>query len=182
MLNKLILRVFLSLSLAFSFGGAANATLINQDIFDGSGAQIGFISINIDNLDDFYSVYEWEQFNFLGFDMLAPDAAVNVFGDQFYASVDPADIFAGIFDISFDLTDIYGAYQWKAAGFVDYDGTLISFFNYGLAIYKLGAADPTLAGYIPEMILGSATVVPTPATLVLFLTAIMGLVARRKMS
>ncbi|MBU2892882.1 hypothetical protein KO495_06040 [Colwellia sp. D2M02] len=177
MLNKLILRAFLSISLALTFTGAANATLINQTIIDGSGAQVGFISINIDNLDEFDSVYEWESFQFLGFDMLAPDTIDNQFGEQFYASVDPTDIFAGIFDINFDLTDIYGQYQWIGATFIDYDGTVDS---YGVAINRLGAVNPPLVAYIPEFSFGATTVVPTPATLVLFLTAIVGLASRRK--
>jgi len=52
MLNKLILRTFLSISLTFSVMGAANATLISQEILNG-GSLIGNITINIDNATEF---------------------------------------------------------------------------------------------------------------------------------
>ncbi|MCJ8296562.1 MAG: PEP-CTERM sorting domain-containing protein [Colwellia sp.] len=177
MLNKLVLRALLSLSLAFSFAGAANATLINQDIIDGDGANIGSISINIDDLDDFGGAFKWEEFNILGFDMLAPDAIDNEFGEQFIAEFDLNDIYAGIFNIAFDLVDVFGLYQWGGATFIDVDGTVDS---YGITVNQLGAQNPPLVAYISSFSFGEVTVVPTPATLVLFLTAVAGLVVRRK--
>jgi len=177
MLNKLVLSALLSLSLAFSFASTANATLINQDILDGDGESIGFISINTDSLDGWGDTFSWEEFNLFGIDMSAPDIAD---GSQFYASFDLENLSAGLWDLQFDLIDILGAYQWQAASFYEEDGERVADFDYGLSIYQLGAADPAFAGYIPEMVFGEATLVPTPATLVLFLTAILGLVARRK--
>jgi len=177
MLNKLVLRALLSISLAFSFAGGANAALINQDILDGEGSNIGFISIDTNNLDEFDSVVSWEAFNILGFDMLAPEN--NESGDQFYAAVDPTDFSAGIFDMFFDVTDIFGTYQWEGAIFIE-DGVVDPFQSYGVVAHALSADNPPLAAYVPSFSFGEATVVPTPATLVLFLTAIAGLVARRK--
>jgi hypothetical protein len=179
MLNKLVLRALLSLSLAFSFAGGANAALITQDILDGEGSNIGFISINTNNLDEFDSVLSWETFNILGFDMLAPDAIDNEFGDQFYASVDPTDFSAGIFDMFFDVTDIFGAYQWEGAILIE-DGVVVPDLSYGIVVNELGLDNPPVAAFVPSFTFGEATVVPTPATLVLFLTAVAGLVARRK--
>jgi len=176
MLNKLVLRALLSLSLAFSFASGANAALITQDILDGEGSNIGFISINTNNLDEFDEVLSWEAFNILGFDMLAPEIAD---GFQFYAAIDPTDFSAGIFDMFFDVTDIFGAYQWQGAILIE-DGVIDESQSYGVVAHDLRADNPPLAAYVPSFSFGEATVVPTPATLVLFLTAIAGLVARRK--
>ena len=61
MLNKLILRAFLSISLALSFTGAANATLISQDILfeklidvdaNGQAARLNIKMLN--SLDDIH--------------------------------------------------------------------------------------------------------------------------------
>ncbi len=174
MLNKLILRAFLSISLAVTFTGAANAALITQDILDGNNTNIGFITIDTSNLDEFDSVLTWEAFNILGFDMEAPEITD---ANQFYAAIDPTDFFAGIFDIQFDLVDVLGAFQWAGGTFIDTDDTVDS---YGITVNQLGAENPPLVGYISSFSFGEATVVPTPATFVLFLTAIAGLAARRK--
>jgi len=171
MLNKLVLRALLSLSLAFSF--TANADLITQDfINDVNGEIIGSITINTDpsEVADFglRDVFSFEEFNFFGVDMLAPAIADE---NQFYASFDAADYSLGLQDLSFDLKDTLGEFAWAGQ------------FFFGLGdVNKFdlsGTPDPVLAGYF-EFTLGEATVVPTPATLVLFLTAIVGLVARRK--
>jgi hypothetical protein len=168
MLNKLVLRALLSLSLAFSFAGGANAALITQDILDGNGGSIGSISINTNNVDEFGEVLSWEAFNIFGIDMSAPDVAD---GSQFLATFEAADFSLGLQDFSFDLIDTLGAYAWSGQfweGFGDF------------VAFDLGVTpDPAFAGYV-EFTLGEATVVPTPATLVLFLTAVVGLVARRK--
>ncbi len=177
MLNKLILRAFLSISLALTFTGAANAALITQDLLDGDGGNIGSISINTDSLDEYGDTFSWEEFNLLGIDMLAPEIAD---GSNFYASFDLENLAAGLWDLQFDLVDVLSAYQWQVASFYDVDGKVVAEFDYGLSIYKLGAEDPTFAGYISEIVYGEATVVPTPATFILFLTAVAGLAARRK--
>ena len=171
MLNKLILRAFLSLSLALSFT-SANAALITQDfISDASGDVIGSITINTlpAEVDEgFGTIYTWEEFEFFGIDMLAPAEAD---GFQFLASFDTADFSLGLHDLSFDVDDDFGWFSWNGqaaygAGFVDL---------FDLA----GNPDPVFEAYF-EYTLGEAAVVPTPATLVLFLTAVAGIAARRK--
>lgn len=172
MLNKLILRAFLSLSLALSFS-SANAALITQDfISDVSGDVIGSITINTYPAEvdgwGLSNVYAWEEFDFFGIDMLAP---VMADGSQFYASFDAADFSLGLQDLAFDLDDVFGWYAWGGAAFGGV-GTV--------DVFDLWVApDPEFAGFF-EYTLSEASVVPTPATLVLFLTAVAGLAARRK--
>lgn len=176
MLNKLVLHVFLSLALAFSFAGTANATLISQDIlFDDFNDNvdefvvIGQVTINLDTLDEFNSVVgSWESFTFYGYEMDAFDPAM----DLFVAVVDPTNLMAGIESLDFDVM-LFGYYSF--AGFVDgFDP------NWSIS-YSLWDGQAVLleAGLLA---FGEANVVPTPATLVLFLTALMGLVVRRKNS
>lgn len=176
MLNKLVLHVFLSLTLAFSFAGAANATLISQDILfddfnDGLDEYvvIGNVTISLDTLDEYNSVVgSWESFTFYGFEVDVYDPILN----QFVAVVDPTNLMAGIESLDFDVT-LFDFYSF--AGFIDgYDP------NWSIT-YSLWNANNELleAG---QLAFGQASVVPTPATLVLFLTALMGLVVRRKNS
>lgn len=176
MLNKLVLHVFLSLALAFSFASTANATLISQDIlFDDFNDDvdefvvIGHVTINLDTLDEFNSVVgSWESFSFYGYEMDAFDPDWNTF----VAVVDPGNLMAGIESLDFDV-NLFGFYSF--AGFVDgFDP------NWSIS-YSLwdGQAELLEAGLLA---FGEANVVPTPATLVLFLTALMGLVVRRKNS
>ena len=172
MLNKLILRAFLSLSLALSFT-SANAALITQDfISDATGNVIGSITINTfpAEVDEwgFGTIYTWEEFEFFGIDMLAPAEAD---GFQFLASFDAADFSLGLQDLSFDVDDVFGWYSWN--GEAAFGAGVVDIFDLA------GNPDPEFAGFF-EYTLGDASVVPTPATLVLFLTAVAGLAARRK--
>ncbi|PKG83538.1 hypothetical protein CXF85_11075 [Colwellia sp. 75C3] len=177
MLNKLVLRALLSLSLAFSFAGAANATLISQDILFDSALDtvdeyqvIGNITISLDTMDENgYVEAGWESFTFYGFE------ADKDF-DLFFAVVDITNITAGIESLDFDVTlftDLsFGGYIDAYAFDPVLDNITYSFFNNANAdLYDAG----TLA-------FGAATVVPTPATLILFLTAVAGLASRRKNS
>lgn len=172
MLNKLILRAFLSISLAFSFT-SANAALITQDfISDATGNVIGSITINTvpSEAADYglRSVYAWESFDFFGIDMLAPAVAD---GFQFLANFDAIDYSLGLQDLTFDLDDVNGWYAWNGAAF----GGVGDVVAHDLWV----TPDPQFAGYF-EYSLGNTTVVPAPATLVLFLTAVAGLASRRK--
>ena len=173
MLNKLVLNAFLSLSLAFSFAGAANATLISQDILFDSALDsvdeyqvIGNITINLDTIDDWGMVSVWESFTFYGYE-------VDTLADEFVAVVDITNITAGIESLDFDVS-LFTSLSF--AGFIDgYDptaGFTYSFFD---------NADASLVTY-GTLAFGDVSVVPTPATLVLFLTAVAGLAARRKNS
>lgn len=177
MLNKLVLRALLSLSLAFTFIGGANATIISQDIlfnseFDDSDEYqvIGNISISLDSMDEWGEVNgTWESFSFYGYEVDAFDPEWNLF----VAYIDPANIIAGIESLDFDVS-LFGDLIF--AGYIDA-------FNPAESIsYSLfDNADGSLwnAG---TLAFGDVAVVPAPATLVLFLTAIAGLASRRKRS
>ena len=108
MLNKLILRAFLSISLALSFAGAANAILISQDIlFDTISDEvdeyevIGNVTINLDTMDDWGTVEgTWQSFSFFGYEADAFDPDWN----EFVAVVDADDLAAGLNFLQFDVT------------------------------------------------------------------------------
>jgi len=202
MFNKLVLRALFSFSFSFSFvfgfAGVANATLINQDIWFDSALtvevdykRIGFISIDTTGAD-IYEVYDndlqqwvtlgavdqWVDFSFYNFGFwteaedniaLAADPfAFPMFG--FFEAVFNVDnISAGIESLDFSVTENkYNFYAFN--GYIDtFSGEAIDIFNVDGRFYDYG-----------DLAFGQATVVPTPATLVLFLTAVVGLVARRK--
>ena len=165
MLNKLILRAFLTISLALSFTGA-NAALITQDIIsDNLGGVIGSITIDTVNVDEFDTVYDWVSFDFFGYE------AVESF--FFQAVIDTTDLNAGILSLDFDVTDECFGCEWAYNGFID------------SGISSFDIFDVTTSGFVyftDDLYFGQASVVPTPATLVLFLTAVAGLASRRKNS
>jgi hypothetical protein len=178
MLNKLILRAFLSISLALSFAGAANATLISQDIlFDTISDEvdeyevIGNITINLDTMDDWGTVEgTWQSFSFFGYEV----DAFNPEWDTFTAVVDADNLTAGLNFLYFDVTvfaDLSFAGVIDAFAPAEDSITFSLFNNANEALYDAG----TLA-------FGDVSVVPAPATLVLFLTAVAGLASRRKNS
>ncbi|GAW97852.1 MULTISPECIES: PEP-CTERM sorting domain-containing protein [Colwellia] len=181
MLNKLVLRALFSVSLAFSFVGVTNAALITQDIISDTKGVIGSITINTwpaeDAGDGLSNVFVWEEFSIWGWDMQAPAIAD---GFQFFATFDSTDLTAGIQDLYFDLDDDYAAYPYA------YSGSVGDIFNSGATgyvnVFDDNPSAPVLEGFYTDVYLGKATVVPTPATLVLFLTAIAGLASRRKKS
>jgi hypothetical protein len=176
MLNKLILRAFLSITLALSFTGAANATLISHDIlFDTISDTvdeyevIGNITISLDTMDEYGFVEgTWESFTFFGYD-------VDRNFDLFLAIVDPGNIAAGIESLDFDVT-VFSSLSF--GGYID-SFESVSSTNVSFSLFDNDAESIFNAG---NLAFGEATVVPTPATLVLFLTAVVGLVARRKNS
>ncbi|AAZ28052.1 PEP-CTERM sorting domain-containing protein [Colwellia psychrerythraea] len=171
MLNKLILRAFLSISLALSFAGAANATLISQDILSGTDV-IGHISINLDTAEDagngFSSVFVWEDFSLLGIDMSAPLIAD---GFQFLAEYNTANLFDGIQNLTTDVDDVLGAFAWQFNVF-DGLGTLDVFNN------NTG----NIALFDENISFGSASVVPEPSALILLFTGLVAFATRRKVS
>ncbi len=201
MFNNLVLRVLISLVVAFSSIGAANATLINQDIWFDSlitddevdYKRIGFISIDLTGAD-IYETYDneleqwvtlgevtqWGDFSFYNFDfwteaqsnvVLADDPfAFPMFG-LFTAVYNVNDIFAGIESLDFSVIEnTYDTYAFN--GYIDtFGGEAFDIFDDEGGFYDYG-----------NLAFGRATIVPAPATLVLFLTAIMGLVVRRKHS
>jgi len=171
MLNKLVLRAFLAISLALSFTGAANATLISHDILLDSVLDsvdefevVGNITINLDTIDDWGYVETWSSFTFYGYEV-DPTAGL------FTAIVDVDNIAAGIESLDFDVT------LFTSLNFAGYIDAAFPDDNFNYSFFRNADAQLFDAG---TLAFGAATVVPTPATLVLFLTAVAGLVARRK--
>jgi len=165
MLNKLILRAVLSLSLAFSLAGAANAALITQDLIsDTAGGIIGSITIDTVGVDEFDTVNSWVSFDFFGFE------AETAF--LFAAVIDTNDFYAGILSLDFDVNDSCSGCEWAYNGFAG------AGINGMVDIFDIASGD--IMFFADDVVLGQATVVPTPATLVLFLTAVAGLASRRK--
>ncbi|WP_057832281.1 PEP-CTERM sorting domain-containing protein [Colwellia sp. TT2012] len=181
MLNKLFLRALFTLSLAFSFTGAANATLISQDILD-NGSVVGNVTINIDNATVWDAstsyVANFESFTFFGFQLLDL-TDYNLENPLFEASFDHNDISLGLLTLDYDLTDFDGFFGWSGS-IVDSSYWSEPSINENYADVWGGPND--VLYYSETLTFGAATVVPTPATLVLFLTAIAGLASRRKKS
>lgn len=173
MLNKLILRALFSVSLAFSFAGAANATLISQDILFDSAFDnvdeyevIGNITISLDTIDDWGTVSVWESFTFYGYE-------ADTDGAYFETFVDVNNIAAGIESLDFDVT------LFTTLSFAGYIDTYNPADSISYSFFDNADASLVTAG---NLMFGDVSVVPTPATLVLFLTAIAGLASRRKNS
>lgn len=175
MFNKLVLRVFLSLSLAMSCAGTANATLITQDILFNSFFDnvdtfevIGNVTVETDNIDSWGIIDgQWESFSFYGFEVDPYDPTWNLF----VAAFDVNNVMKGIESLDFDVT-LFASLSF--GGYIDVFDTASSityslFDNADGSLYDAGA-----------LAFGRATAVPTPATLLLFITGILGLVVRRK--
>ena len=177
MLNKLVLRALLSLSLAFGFAGAANATLISQDILFNSEFDavdeyvvIGNITISLDTMDDWGEVSgTWESFTFYGYEADTFDADWNLFT----AVVDVNNITAGLESLDFDVT------LFSDLSFGGYIDTYNPAASFAFSVFNNANAGLYDAG---TLAFGDVSVVPTPATLILFLTAVAGLASRRKNS
>ncbi|ALO35636.1 hypothetical protein CMT41_13630 [Colwellia sp. MT41] len=174
MLNKLVLRALFSVSLAFSFVGAANATLISQDILD-AGKVIGNITINVDNATEFdigdSYVNSFVSFNLFNIDLLDL-TAYDLDNPSFEAHFNNDDLAAGLLTLDFDLKDIYNAFSWAGSIWNVPSMDYIDVFD----------GPNSVLVYTTDVTLGDVSVVPTPATLILFLTAIAGLASRRKKS
>ncbi|WP_440876650.1 PEP-CTERM sorting domain-containing protein [Thalassotalea sp. PLHSN55] len=193
MLNKLVLRIFLSLSLAFA--GAANATIITQEIFYDAGYDsvdefelIGSITINTHGADQYEvwddvlgefvkqaEVNEWVEFNLFGFDMITEGFA-DLLGDPSYfgffsAIVNPNDWYAGIESLDFDLSeDTYGFYEFN--GYID------TAFDDGYGSFDVFSASGDLYEF-GTLKFGEVSV-PEPSTLIMLFAGLLALVTRRK--
>jgi len=178
MLNKLVLRVVLALSLTVT--GAANAAWISQDLISDQFGVVGSITINTVPSVEFGSVnevYSWEEFIIDGWNMNEPDPIDNEFGDQFFAEFDPADLYAGIQFLHFDLSDTFALYPWE------YQGSIQAGFNDGwLDIIDQNPSTPVPVFFAGDISLGEATVVPEPSALILLLTGLIAFAVRRKVS
>lgn len=172
MLNKLILRAFLSISLAFSFTGAANATLINQNILD-AGSVIGNIVINTNDavlfdVDDSY-VESFVSFKLFDIELLDL-TAFSLDNPLFEAHFNHNDLFSGLETLDFDLTDVFGAFYWAGSIWLDPSFNYIDVFD----------GPNSIILFSPDVTLGAVTVVSEPKTLILLLTGLIALRARRK--
>jgi hypothetical protein len=172
MLNKLVLRTLLSISLAFGALGAANATLISQDILD-AGQVIGNVTINLDDAVLFdpdlgiSNVQSFTEFNIYGFDLTTFTLDFPYFDVLYFQD----DLSAGLYTLIFDITDENGFYAWA--------GDVVSFESNNVFTIS---DDQGVFIFSDQISLGNVSIVPTPATLVLFLTAVVALASRRKNS
>jgi len=166
MLNKLVLRALLSLSLAFTFLGTANAALITQDIISDSLGVIGSITIDTVAVDEFDSVNDWVSFDFFGFE--AEESFL------FSAVIDTTDFYAGILSLDFDVNDLCFSCELAYNGFIE------AGFGGAVDIF-----DPTSGDFIfftGDLSFGQASVVPEPSALILLLTGLVAFAVRRKVS
>lgn len=176
-MNKLLLTAFMAITL--SFANAASATLITQDIFDDNGL-IGNVAVDLSTVDSAGTTVSWEEFSFLGFDMLENSGL-------FTASFNPADLVAGIQSLVFNVLEV-GFMPRTFTGDIGTTNTVsIDDMTYGFAINMgqysnvyFGAA--TVSGNGTPIVPGNSTSVPEPSTLLIFLTGLVALVSRRKFS
>lgn len=169
MLNKLILRAFLSITLAISFAGVANATLITQNILSDTDEVLGFIAINTDTAEDvgngLSSVFVWEEFTFRGVDM-APPAIAD--GYQFFAEYNTDNLFEGIQFLYAEVDDVFGNFALQLEIF---DGVS------SIDIFDLSTQQVTFSNENGSI--GSVSV-PEPSILLIFFTALVAFASRRK--
>jgi len=172
MLNKLVLGALFSLTLAFSFVGSANATLLSQDILD-NGTVIGSVTVNLDDATVFdadwgiSNVQSFTEFNIYGYDLTKYSMSNTYFDVTYFHD----DLTAGFDTLNFDLTEQFDLFSWAGDVFSWESSNVFTISDeQGVFIFS------------DQITLGDVSVVPTPATLVLFLTAIAGLAARRKNS
>lgn len=176
MLNKLVLRFVLALSLVVS--ASASAALITQDIVSEQYGIIGSISINTvpsNSFLDLEEVYTWDEFSLFGFDMNEVDPIENEFGDQFFAQFDPMNLYAGIQELYFDASDDDAFYPWE------YQGSIYAGDNNGwLDIFDENPSTPELIFFAEDISLGEVSVVPEPSAVMLLLSGLIALSVRRK--
>ncbi len=169
MFKQYILHAIFTFLFALSLTSTVNATLITQDIISDTDGVIGHISINIDEAEDFGGlgiVSTWSEFEFFGVDMIEQDLDILLFDAVF----DLADLSMGLISLNFDLNDTFGAFAWN--GYVDVDfGGALDVFDGNDLIY-----------FANDLSFGQASVVPEPTAFILFFTALVGLVVRRKIS
>ena len=174
MLNKLVLRALLSLSLTFSFAGGANAALITQDILD-NGAVIGNVTVDSGEA----SLWEGNEFlveDFVSFNLFGFDLVNDV--PYFEAYFNNNDLASGLLSLDFSVSDTNDLYSfagtiWDSSYWAD-----PSVNENFVDVWSQSTGEPALFSF--DVTLGDVSAVPTPATFVLFLTAVAGLVARRK--
>jgi|GEM_PF-1320544 len=180
MLKNLLKNTLLTLSLSLFAMGSANANLVTQDIlFDDSNTtevvleRIGTITIETTNIDEFGLIGSWVNFQLFNFDMTTEDEAngdFNLFG-LFEVSVDINNLKAGIEFISFDVTENENQ-LFNFQGLVDTasgSNYFVDVFDFSGGLYAFG-----------DLSLGEANVVPEPSVILLFLTGLILMAAKRR--
>lgn len=139
--------------------------IITQHFQFEDGTDFGVISIDIDQIDEFGNVLDWQLFELFGFTI----------GESFLfvADFDPLDLAAGFSFLSFDVNDISGSFA--------FDGFWESAFGEGFMSIFATAGDFIDAGIF---VMGPATIssvaVAEPAAWLLMLSAGFGLLIRRR--
>lgn len=161
MLKSILFAVATVVLSSFALPQTAQATpIITQDFLFEDGTVFGTLSVDINDIDEFGNVLEWEMFELLGFTITD--------NFLFVAEFDPADLFAGFSFLSFDVTDAAGLLAFQ--GFWDTDFGYMDVFT-------------TEGDFIGDtnFVLGAASVnVPEPGTMFLLLASVGGLLLRRR--
>lgn len=163
--NLLLTFALLLGSIALSSQAFAGPILTQHFLIDNGGTldSIGYLSVDLDNVDADGFVSEWAAFDLFGIDMTVSYA--------FTALLDPANWYAGFTFLNFDVSDI---------------GEILAFQGFWDADFSLGFLDvfTTTGDYVLDVffVLSDATVVSEPATALLMLTMLAGLVWRRRNS
>ena len=173
MLNKILIKAALTLSLALSATGFANAALMTQDILN-DGNVIGSITIDTTPSTDvgggYRSVDSFESFSLFGYNLVNPDDAL---GQFFSADFLGMDLHAGIDFMSFDVNDDWAAEPWA------FQGEFVA----GIDSNAVDIFDVNTGGFVAffdQISFGEVSVVPVPATVFLFLAGVAGVATRRR--
>lgn len=137
------------------------APIMTQEFLFEDGTSFGVLSVDLDNIDEFGNVLQWEAFELFGFTI----------GESFLflAEYNPLNLAAGFTFLNFDVNDISNSFAfqgfWDSAfgeGFMDIFSTDGQFIDAG------------------SFYLSNVTLVSEPATLFLMLGAVGGLLLRRR--
>ncbi len=165
MLKTLLFALTVLVASLFTVPQTAQAApIMTQHFLFEDGTPFGTLSIDLNKVDEFGDVLEWEVFELFGFTI----------GESFWFSVgyDPLNLAAGFSWFSFDVNDISGTFAFQ--GFWD-----SAFGGNYLDIFAAPAGPFLDAG---NFYLSRATLVSEPATVFLLLGAMGGLLLRRRNS
>ncbi|MEH8017628.1 PEP-CTERM sorting domain-containing protein [Rheinheimera muenzenbergensis] len=174
MLKSIVLALSVVLLSAVTLSKPAHAGLIlTQELLvedpGGSIISIGAISFDTDDLDEWFpgtgELLAWQSFTLFGYEI---DSSF------FFVSLgfDPANVFAGLEYLNFDVSDISGEFAFS--GFFDLNdpGLPPYFTSYNFTTDEFTA----LVNLAP----GQTTAVPAPATFWLLFGALAGLMVRQR--
>lgn len=140
---------------------AQAAPIMTQEFLFEDGTSFGVLSVDLDDIDEFGNVLEWEAFELFGFTI----------GESslFLAEYDPLNLAAGFSFLNFDVSDISNSFAFQ--GFWD--------VAFGEGFMDIFSTDGQFIDAGP-FYLSNATLVSEPATVFLMLGAIGGLLLRRR--